>query len=244
MGRIYDIILDNKKRGRKMVALLIDPDRCSTLHLDTLFASGAEKADIILVGGSLVANDTDATVRSIQSRTQKPVVLFPGSSTQLSPSADALLMLSLISGRNAEFLIGQHVTAAPTIARYNLETIPTGYMLIDGGSPTSVEYMSNTRPIPHSKDDIAVATALAGTQLGLRMIYLEGGSGAHTPVSASMISKVRAHISVPIIVGGGLRTPESAAAACSAGADIVVIGTAVERSPQLIAQICDAVHAI
>ena len=180
---------------------------------------------MILIGGSIVFNGIDETVKTIKSLTSKPVYLFPGSILQVSKYADGILLLSLISGRNPEFLIGNHVLAAPKIKKSGIEVIPTGYILVNSGIDTSVSYMSNTAPIPYCKNDIAVATALAGEMLGLQTIYLEAGSGALKPVSAKMISEVKSQIKIPLIVGGGIKTTEQLYAILQAGADMVVIGT-------------------
>ena len=161
---------------------------------------------------------------------------------QISKWCDGFLLLSLISGRNAEMLIGRHVISAPYLKLYGNEIIPTGYMLVDGGKQTSVSYMSNTTPIPHDKDDIAMCTALAGEMLGLKVIYLDAGSGAVNPVSPDMISKVKQTIEIPLIVGGGINTPEKAAAAAKAGADIIVVGNALEKSNDKLQEFADAVH--
>lgn len=170
-----------------------------------------------------------------------PRILFPGNVLQVSREAEAILLLSLISGRNPDLLIGQHVIAAPYLKESGLEILPTGYLLIDGGSPTSVSYMSNTIPIPANKPDIARCTAMAGEMLGLRLMYLDAGSGARNPVPEAMIRAVRSEIGVPLIVGGGIRIPEQAMAAVSAGADLIVIGNAVEQSPQLILEMAEAI---
>lgn len=242
---VYDNILRLRREQRKGLAVLIDPDKTDSDSIATLCAHFADyQPDMILVGGSLVAADTSITVDAIKHCTQSPVVLFPGNATQIAERADAMLLLSLISGRNAEYLIGQHVNAAMRIAASGIETIATGYMLIDGGAATSVEYISATRPIPFNKCDIAVATAVAGEMLGLRAIYLEAGSGARQPVSPEMISAVRAKVNIPLIVGGGLRTPESITAACTAGADIVVVGTALETDAGKYQSIYNAVHRL
>lgn len=220
-----------------MLVVLIDPDKASPQHISRLCGLFADsKPDMLFVGGSLVCSAIDDVVAELKRQTDVPVVLFPGNAAQLSPQADALLMLSLISGRNADYLIGQHVHAAPAIAQSGIEVIPTGYMLIESGVQTSVEYISNTKPIPRGKTDIALATAMAGEQLGLRMLYLEAGSGAQQPVPAEMISAVRQKISIPLIVGGGLRSREAIAEAYNAGADIVVVGTAVESDPEILRQ--------
>ena len=186
----------------------------------------------------------DELLSDIRRQCDIPLVLFPGNSFQLSWRADAILFLSLISGRNPELLIGQHVVAAPFLKMSPLEIISTGYILVDGGVTTAVQYMSNTYPIPAHKDDIAVCTALAGEMLGLKMMYLEAGSGAIRPVSESMIEAVRGAVSVPLLVGGGIRTPEKAAAKLRAGADVVVIGNAIEQDPGLIREMAAAVRSV
>jgi len=223
-----------QKEGKKL-AVLIDPEKVEDESLISLIEHADTGAvDFFLVGGSILTRSIDNTIITIKKHTQKPIVLFPGNACQVTQCADALLYLSLISGRNSEFLIGNHVISAPLIKRYSLPTIPTGYMLIDCGNATSVEYMSGTKPIPYTKNDIAVATALAGEMLGLQAIYLEGGSGAKTHVSASMISDVKQNITIPLIVGGGIRTKEAMDEVYKAGADVVVVGTALEENPQLL----------
>jgi putative glycerol-1-phosphate prenyltransferase len=199
--------------------------------------------DYFFIGGSLVVNNMlDALLNQIRQRCSIPLILFPGNSFQLSYRADAILFLSLISGRNAELLIGQHVISAPFLKMSPLEIISTGYILVDGGVMTAVQYMSNTYPIPTQKDDIAVCTALAGELLGLKMIYLDAGSGAKTPVSESMIEAVSGAISVPLIVGGGIRSPEKVAANFRAGADLLVVGNIVEQDPSAIREMAAAVN--
>ena len=220
--------------GRRIVVPLIDPDRFNPAILDSLV--GRKRIPpAIFVGGSIGAADTDAVVRRIKSYVgdSSEVVLFPGDCSQLSSSADALLILSLVSGRNPEYLIGQHVKSAPKIRRLGLEAIPTAYMLIDGGRATSVQYVSGTMPLPADKVDLSVATAMAAELLGFKMLYLEAGSGARVPVSSDIISAVRSSVSIPIIVGGGVRSAEAVGRAFAAGADIVVIGTALEQNPAL-----------
>lgn len=236
---IYSGLCSAKSAGKKRIAMLLDPDRFIGLHdganLDIAIDAGI---DYFFIGGSLIANpDLDAFLESLRKRCDIPLVLFPGSFFQLSYRADALLFLSLISGRNPELLIGQHVIAAPFLKLSPLEIISTGYMLIDGGVNTSVQYMSNTAPIPHNKNDIAVSTALAGEMLGLKSLYLEAGSGARNPVSESMIADVSRAVSVPVMVGGGIRNAEKAGAAFSAGADLVVAGNALEKDPGLIREL-------
>lgn len=240
MGYLYKDILCSK---RKKIAMLIDPDSFS---LDSMERLGRLLAvappDILLVGGSLVSTSVEDFVLSLKTITQLPIVLFPGNAVQFAPSADGLLLLSLISGRNPEFLIGQQVVAAPAIAASSVEVIPTGYMLIDGGAVTSVQYMSCTQPIPATKSDIAVATAQAGQLLGLGAIYLEAGSGARHHVPFEMISAVAGAIDIPLIVGGGIRDAETAARICQAGADMIVVGSALEKDPSMLVELREAVQ--
>ncbi len=233
---IYNDLVAAKQAGKKKIAVLLDPDKLRLKQLEaTLEIAQTAGVDYFFIGGSLVVNNMlDQLLERIREYCSIPMLLFPGNSFQLSYRADALLFLSLISGRNAELLIGQHVISAPFLKMSPLEIISTGYMLIDGGVTTSVQYMSNTSPIPANKADIAVCTALAGEMLGLKMIYLEAGSGAKNPVPAPMIEAVSGAISVPLIVGGGIRTPEAAKAAFLAGADLIVVGNAIEQDPSLI----------
>lgn len=231
--------------GEKKLAVLIDPDRQDPAVIPDL-VRGAEQAgaDLFLAGGSLLSrNRLDQTVAAIKGATPLPVLLFPGSALQLCPQADALLFLSLISGRNPDLLIGQHVQAAPLLREMDLEVLPTGYMLVDGGAPTSASYISQTLPLPADKPALAVATALAGRFLGMRWLYLDAGSGARQPVSFEMIRAVKEATRLPLLVGGGIRQPEQAALAARAGADIVVVGTAVEEDPECLAGLCQAVHS-
>ncbi len=242
---IYSKILSDKKQGKKKFAVLVDPDKVTRKNCETLAQeAGLAGVDFIFVGSSLLTSDhLDEYIKIIKQNCSIPVILFPGSTLQISAQADAILLLSLISGRNADLLIGKHVLAAPLLKESNLEIISTGYMLIDPGHPTSVSYMSNTTPIPHDKNDIAVCTALAGEQLGLKMIFMDAGSGARVPVNTSMIETVSKTISVPLIVGGGIKTPEKSLENCNAGADIIVIGNSIEKNQQLISEISDAVHS-
>lgn len=232
-------------RGGKLLAVLIDPDfGQDEARLErTVQNACMAKADLIFVGGSLLTSaGFDRCVGLVKQWSDRPVVLFPGSPAQLSAHADAVLFLSLISGRNPELLIGHHVTAAPTVKALGIEAIPTGYMLVDGGKPTTVSYVSQTLPIPHDKPGIAAATALAGSLLGLRTVYMDTGSGAKRTVSPGMIAAVRGAVDRPIIVGGGIRDAATARDLCSAGADVLVIGTAFEEDPERIFQMSEAVH--
>ena len=246
MGAVLPLIENARQEGRKLLAVLIDPDfGTDGSRLERMVQNACmAKADLIFVGGSLLTTSLfDRCVEKVRSISDRPVVLFPGSPAQLSRHADAVLFLSLISGRNPELLIGHHVTAAPTIKAIGIEAIPTGYMLIDGGKQTTVSYVSQTVPIPHDKPGIAAATALAGELLGLRTIYMDTGSGADRSVSAEMIAKVRESVGLPIIVGGGIREVKNARSICEAGADVVVIGTALEEDPDLVFDLSAAVHA-
>lgn len=240
---LYDKFQD---KTRKKLAVLIDPDKPSDAQIKSIVDSAnAADVDFFFVGGSLLTTDSlEHCIKVIKANSDIPVLIFPGNSLQISKYCDGFLLLSLISGRNPEMLIGRHVIAAPYLKLYGNEIIPTGYMLIDSGKATSVSYMSDTTPIPHDKDDIAMCTALAGEMLGLKLIYLEAGSGAEIPVSTSMISKVRQMISIPLIVGGGIKTPEMAADAAKAGADIIVIGTKFEKEPEMLKRFAEAIHRV
>ncbi len=245
VGHILQQLDDACRAGRKQLAVLIDPDfGQDERRLErTVQNACMAKADLIFVGGSLLTSAAfDHCVRRVRDLSDRPVVLFPGSPAQLSAHADAVLFLSLISGRNPELLIGHHVTAAPTIKAMGIEAIPTGYMLVDGGKPTTVSYVSQTLPIPHDKPGIAAATALAGSLLGLRTIYMDTGSGAERTVDPTMIAAVRAQVDLPIIVGGGIRDAGTARSLCDAGADVLVVGTAFEQDPEHIFAMCEAVH--
>lgn len=215
---------------KKLFVLLIDPDKFNKDSFKTLTERLSPiNPDIILVGGSLIFGDLEQTIIDIKEISSVPVYIFPGSSMQVSQSADGILFTSLISGRNPEFLIGHQVNSAPLIKQYNIDTVATGYMLIESNNNTAVRYMSNTNPIPRKKTDIALATALAGEMLGLKAIYLEAGSGAEDTVPPEMISKIKENISIPLIVGGGIKTTESITEVYNAGADILVIGNAFEN---------------
>jgi len=241
---IYTSLEAAKAESQKKFVLLIDPDKVRMSNMDKILELAIEsKVDYFFIGGSLIVNNMlDQCLESIKERCDIPLILFPGDAFQLSYRADALLFLSLISGRNAELLIGKHVISAPYLKVSPLEIIPTGYMLIDGGVPTTVSYISNTQPIPGNKADIAMCTALAGEMLGLRTMYMDAGSGAKNPISESMIELVSSAIQIPLIVGGGIRTPEKAAANAKAGADVIVVGNAIEKDPSLITEMAAAVH--
>ena len=243
-NHLYTQILNAKKSGEKKFVVLIDPDKVRLGKISKVLETSVEAGvDYFFIGGSLVVNDMlDYVLKSMKDMCNIPMVLFPGNSFQLSYKADGLLFLSLISGRNADLLIGKHVITAPFLKVSPLEIIPTGYMLIDGGIMTSVQYMSNTSPIPANKEDIALCTAMAGEMLGLKQIYMDAGSGAKNPISDSMINTVSGGIEIPLIVGGGIATAEKAAANAKAGADVIVVGNAIEKDPFLIKEMALAVH--
>jgi phosphoglycerol geranylgeranyltransferase len=233
------------KQGKKSIAVLIDPDKIADAgQLEPLLRLANENCvDYFFVGGSLVttSNLTDV-VRTIKDNISIPVVLFPGSALQIDPSADAILFLSLISGRNPDLLIGQHVVAAPILKSNKLQVLATGYILINSGKTTSVAYISNTTPIPEDKYSLAACTAMAGEMLGLKLIYLDAGSGAEREVNKKMISTVRKAVDVPLIVGGGINTPQKALNALEAGADLIVVGNALEKSPELLTEIAEKIY--
>ncbi len=233
---IYEQIESKRKAGKKMLAVLLDPEKTSLSDLPMLCTYLAQSAiDFIFIGGSTGSQSIDEFVKQlsiINCQLSIPIVLFPGSPEQVTPEADALLFLSLLSGRNAEMLIDSQVRAARKVRESGIETIPMGYILIDGGRESSVEKASGTRALPAEDVEIIVDTALAGELLGMRTIYLEAGSGAKTPVAIETIERVRRAISVPLIVGGGIRSVEGMKAAFEAGADIVVIGNYFEERPE------------
>lgn len=243
--RIYRSLQEKKAKAEKSFAVLIDPDKVSMPSLDELISLSVEaRVDYLLVGGSLViSNQLDEVVQQIKKGCDIPVILFPGSPSQITRYADALLYLSLISGRNSELLIGQHVISAPFVKQSGLEIISTGYMVVDGGAPTTVSYISNAAPIPADKNEIAMCTAMAAEMLGMRLVYMDAGSGARRAIHEDMISAVARAIEVPLIVGGGIKDPEKAYLNCRAGADVIVVGNAIEKDSSLIKEIGAAVHA-
>lgn len=233
-------MLSNRQlAGQKTLAILLDPDKVEEAYLtDLIRQAESYGVSLFLVGGSLVTNYVlNELIALIRQRTTLPVLLFPGNSLHIEPSADAILLLSLISGRNAEFLIGQHVIAAPLLRQSNLEVIPTGYMLVDSGTQTTVSYISNTTPLPADKPDVAACTAMAGEMLGLRLMYLDAGSGAKRPISVEIIKAVRRSVAVPIVVGGGIDTAHKAQQAWQAGADLVVVGNGLEKNADLLPEL-------
>jgi len=243
---VYNQIVDKKAEGIKQLAVLIDPDLSGNESVERVCRLAAEAGvDYIFVGGSLVTRgNLHQCLRQVKMSCDIPVVIFPGNSMQIDPLADAILFMSLISGRNPELLIGNQVISAPVIRESRLEPIATGYMLIDSGAPTAAVYMSNTIPLPSDKPEIAACTALAGEMLGLKLIFMDAGSGATKPVSEQTISAVRRTIAVPLVVGGGINSPEKAISACRAGADLIVIGNAVEKDPAILPLIAGAVKSV
>lgn len=244
--KIYNQLTERKKAGKRSFTVLIDPDKVDDFKLETLINLSVDAGvDYFFVGGSLViSNNLDNCIQRIKASCTIPTILFPGSPSQISRYADALLYLSLISGRNPELLIGQHVISAPFVKQSGLEIIPTGYMVIDGGAPTTVSYISNASPIPSDKNEIAMCTAMAGEMLGMKVIYMDSGSGAKRAITETMIEKVASHIEAPLIVGGGITEPEKAYRNCKSGADIIVVGNAIEKDASLIKEMSAAVHSV
>lgn len=238
---IYQDIITKQAGGKKSLAILIDPDKVS-LNGTSKITDYANQAnvDFIMIGGSLMNDFIESTIEVVKQQTNIPVIIFPGSILQISGKADAILLLSLISGRNSEYLIGNHVYAAPILRKSGIEVISTGYILIGNDSSTSVAYMSGTCPIPEDKTDIIIATAIAGEMLGHKMIYLEAGSGSGRVVNEQVIREVKDNIQVPLITGGGIKTGKQAKNVFDAGADMIVIGNAIEQDPEIILSACEA----
>ena len=240
---IYQDIVAAKKSGTKLFAILIDPDKQDQNALIKIAKEAKNScADYFFIGGSLLTYDyLDDCITILKKHTNIPIILFPGNAMQINNKADAILFLSLISGRNAEMLIGKQVITAPILNNSSIEIMSTGYMLIDSGKATTASYMSNTNPIPHNKDAVATCTAMAGEMLGLSLIFMDGGSGAEVPISENMITAVSKAINVPLIIGGGISSAEKAIANCHAGADIIVVGNAIEKNTSLIYEIGSAI---
>ncbi|MFN8344735.1 MAG: geranylgeranylglyceryl/heptaprenylglyceryl phosphate synthase [Spirosomataceae bacterium] len=242
-SKIRTKLQHNLREGRKAFAVLLDPDKVELTSFPFMLAESVRHGvDFFFVGGSLITRYvSDEIIAAIRRHTDIPAILFPGNSLHIEPSADAILLLSLISGRNPELLIGQHVIAAPLLKKSNLEILPTGYMVIESGRATTVSYISNTTPIPHDKPGVAACTAMAGELLGLQIMYLDAGSGAQKPVSPEMIAAVRKSVDTPIIVGGGINTVQKAQAALEAGADVIVVGNGIEQNADLLPEIARTV---
>jgi putative glycerol-1-phosphate prenyltransferase len=236
---------ENCSNGKKSFAVLLDPDK---LNLDILQeiidAINSAAVDYIFVGGTIIGTDfMDTLLQQLQEKTFVPKVIFPGNGLHINNKADGILFLSLISGRNPDFLIGQHVVSAPILKRSKLEILSTGYILVDGGKPTTASYISNTAPLPNDKPEIAVATAVAGEMLGLKLMYLDAGSGAQIPVSEAIIQAVKKHTDTPLIVGGGINSLQKASKALAAGADIIVVGNAIEENPNFLFEVASLVNS-
>jgi phosphoglycerol geranylgeranyltransferase len=243
---IYESLVAKKTAGQKSFAVLIDPDKVNAAKIEELTSLAINtNVDYLLIGGSLViSNHLDDVVQLVKKNCNIPVILFPGTPSQVSKHADGLLYLSLISGRNPELLIGQHVISAPFVKQSGLEIMSTGYMVIDGGAPTTVSYISNATPIPADKNEIAMCTAMAAEMLGMKLIYMDAGSGAKRAITEDMISMVSKCIEIPLVIGGGIKDPEKAYLNCKAGADLIVVGNAIEKDPSLIKEMSAAVHAV
>jgi len=242
---ILNSMYENCSNGKKSFAVLLDPDK---LNLDILQerieAINSSAVDYIFVGGTIIGTDfMDTLLQQLQEKTFVPKVIFPGNGLHINAKADGILYLSLISGRNPEFLIGQHVVSAPILKRSKLEILSTGYILVDGGKPTTASYISNTAPLPNDKPEIAVATAMAGEMLGLKLTYLDSGSGAQIPVSESIIQAVKKYTDTPLIVGGGINSLQKASKALTAGADIIVVGNAIEENPNFLLEVASLVNS-
>ena len=224
---LYEIKSNDKRFG-----LLIDPENYNDKQLAKIIKEANKSGvDYIFLGGSLLSKSIEPSARIIKENTNLPLILFPGNLMQISEDADGILLLSLISGRNPDLLIGNHILAAKRLKTSKLEIIPTAYILIEGGNTTAVEYISNTKPIPAEQTDIIVSTAIAGELLGHKLIYLESGSGASNALSSEAIKEVKSHISIPLIVGGGLKETSDIKRVSNSGANIVIVGNAIEKEP-------------
>lgn len=239
---VSKLLKSAKENSKKLLGVLIDPDKSDYAHLEQLLkAENLGFFDLILLGGSVLEGEKNGSaIKRIRSFCDLPIVIFPGSPSQIDPAADALLLLSMVSGRNPELLIGRHVESSLALKRSGLELLPTAYMLIDGGKPTTVSYISNTLPIPADKPGITALTALASEQLGMELAYLDAGSGAIRPVGTDHIKEVRAICDIPIVVGGGIRTAKAIRERWDAGADLVIIGNQLEENPNLLQEIFSA----
>jgi len=245
MAGVYRRMLDYKASGRAAYVVLVDPDRLPPGSVAERIGLISRHADFVFVGGSMLAGGGfDETVRRVKTASEAPVVIFPGDATQVSAAADAILFLSLVSGRNADLLIGEHVKAAPAVREAGLEVIPVAYILVESGRTTSVQFMSQTLAVPVDKPEIAMVHGLAGEYLGMKAVFLEAGSGAPSHVPAEMVRAVSEYVSVPVIAGGGIRTPEAAGSLVRAGASLIVTGDVIERrgSEDLLAEFSEAVR--
>ncbi|WOK06733.1 geranylgeranylglyceryl/heptaprenylglyceryl phosphate synthase [Imperialibacter roseus] len=245
MNHLLSQLTQKSNEGKRSLGILIDPDKVSdnSACLRVINMCVENKVDYILVGGSLMTkNNFSQIIQLIKANSSIPVIIFPGNYYQIDSNADAILFLSLISGRNPEYLIGQHVIAAPILKRTHLEVIPVGYMLVNSGHATAASYISNTTPIPTDKVSIAVSTAMAGEMLGLQIIYMDAGSGAEAPIPPKVITAVKKNINVPLIVGGGISSVHLAIQALQAGADMLILGNSVEENPNLLIEVSERIH--
>ncbi len=244
--KVYDQIISTARERGGVYAILIDPDRKNDTSLEEKVEQANQAGvDIILVGGSLMMDSRcHERVARIKAASQIPVVFFPGGLNQLNKHYDAMLFMSILSGRNPHYLIGEQVLAAPIVHDLGIETIPTGYLLFDGGASSAVQIMSNTTPLPLNRPDIAVAHALAAQFLGMKIVYLEAGSGAAESVPVETVAAVTGHLEIPVIVGGGIRTPDAARERIEVGASMIVTGTIFEdqSNPELMREFASAVH--
>ena len=236
LQKIRSFAIENKKT----LAILIDPDKFENINFGQIELTYLAKIDFVFIGGSLITTpNIEDVIQQLKSKFNVPIILFPGNVAHISNGLDGILFLSLISGRNPDFLIGQHIIAAPLLRKARIEIMPTGYMLIESGKPTTANYMSNTSPIPADKPDIAVCTAMAGEMLGLQLIFMDAGSGASKPIDTRMIKSVKKNIDIPLIIGGGINTVKKAKDAYEAGADMIVIGNLMEDNSFVLNEIID-----
>lgn len=237
--KMLEIIRENKKKNKKSIAMLIDPDKTSNeTLLDFLIKPKLQEIDFLFIGGSLLSRDhLTERILFLKKHCDLPLIIFPGGGHHVDKNADGILLLSLISGRNPDLLIGQHVQSAIELRDSGLEILSTGYILIESGNVTAVSYMSNTQPIPREKPEIALSTALAAQFIGMKLIYLDGGSGAKLEVPTETIELISKNVELPIIVGGGINDATKLKSAFEAGADLVVVGTKIEDSPQFLNEI-------
>ena len=242
---IFNYLLSVKEEKGAGYIVLIDPDKNSEKKLEEKISIiNSSGVDAIFIGGSLILdNNCESRVSMIKSLSELPVIFFPGGISQLNKHYDAMLFMSILSGRNPHYLIGEQVVAAPIVKDLGIEVIPTGYLIVDGGSNSSVQFMSGSNPIPIEKPDILVAHALAAQYLGKKLVYLESGSGAKNPIPNKLVEAVNNYIDIPIIVGGGVRTPESAYEKVQSGASFIVTGTVIEDdNTNIIKEFADAIH--
>jgi putative glycerol-1-phosphate prenyltransferase len=245
MQTVLEVLVESRAQAKALLAVLIDPGKMSIKRLHHILTiASVSPPDYFFIGGSTSERiDLETTLNEVKQFCPSiPVILFPGNETQISSQADALLLLSLVSGRNPELLIGKHVKAAKHLVQSGLEIIPTAYTLIDGGKTTTVAYLSQTQPIPREGIDIAASTALASELLGMKLVYLEAGSGARLPVPVELVHAVYATCSLPIVVGGGIDSVEKLHLAFDAGATLAVVGNALEENPELLHDLHEAVN--